>query len=233
MNKLSQLLWRKTSQLLLDLYRPVGAALPTTLPGFVVIHGGGFTGGTKSDVAIVQLCQAYARRGYVTVSIRYRLAGDNPTLEPGPASGSTAQERSINAAAQDAAKAVRWMRTSAASLGIDPGRIAIGGGSAGAITSLYTGYQEAGTIGSNAGVSVILDLWGGMYGNESLVDANDPPVFIVHGTADTTVDVIHSQNLVSRLSSIGLDYRYYPIQGAGHGPWSAFFNGVVGGRLLK
>ncbi len=216
----------------LDLYRPVGPALPATLPGFVVIHGGGFVGGSKSDGAIVQLCQAYAKRGYVTASIRYRLVGDNPTLEPGPTPGTTAQLRSMNAAAQDAAKAVRWLRANAASFGVDPDRIAIGGGSAGAITALFTGYQEAGTIGPNARVSVILDLWGGMYGGESLIDADDPPVFIVHGTADLTVAFTESQNLVARLNSIGLDYRYFPIQDAGHSAWQPFFNNLVGGKTI-
>ena len=40
----------------LDVYQPTGAGLPAKLPGFVVIHGGGFTSGTKSAPTIVQLC---------------------------------------------------------------------------------------------------------------------------------------------------------------------------------
>ncbi len=216
----------------LDVYQPTGAGLPAKLPGFVVIHGGGFIGGSKTSVTIVQLCQAYAKRGYVTVSINYRLAGDDPTLESGPAPGTTAVQRSMNAAAQDAAKALRWLRANAASFNLDPGRIAIGGSSAGAITSLFSAYQEADTIGPNAEVSVVLDLWGGMYGAESLVDVGDPPVFIVHGTADPTVPVELSEDLVSQLQASAVDYRYFPIEDAGHGPWSRFFNDQVGGKTI-
>ena len=216
----------------LDVYQPVGAGLPAKLPGFVVIHGGGFIGGSKTAVTIVQLCEAYAQRGYVTVSINYRLAGDDPTLEPGPTAGTTAVQRSMNAAAQDAAKALRWLRSNATSYNLDPDRIAIGGSSAGAITSLFSAYQEDRTIGQEAEASVVLDLWGGMYGAESLVDADDPPVFIVHGTADPTVLVEQSENLVSQLETVGVDYRYFPIEGAGHGPWLRFFNDLVGGRTI-
>ncbi len=218
--------------LLLDLYQPNGAGLPKSLPGFVVIHGGGFTGGSKTQDSIVQLCQAYARRGYVVVSIDYRLTGDSPTLEPGPTAGQTPRARAINAAAQDGAKAVRWLRTNAASLSLDPNRIAIGGGSAGAIAALFTAYQEADTLGLDANVSVILDLWGGMNGAESLVDADDPPVFIVHGTEDPTVPVMQSENLVSRLDLIGLNYLYFPIEDAGHGAWNPFFNNLIEGKTI-
>ncbi|MGB1128400.1 MAG: alpha/beta hydrolase [Haloferula sp.] len=216
----------------LDVYQPAGVGLPASLPGFVVIHGGGFTAGSKTAVTIVQLCEAYARRGYVTVSINYRLVGDDPTFEPGPTPGTTAVQRSMNAAAQDAAKALRWLRSNAASYKLDPDRIAIGGSSAGAITSLFSAYQEADTIGTDADVSAILDLWGGMYGAESLVDADDPPVFIVHGTADQTVPVELSEDLVSQLQARGVDYRYYPLEGVGHGPWFRFFNTLVEGKTL-
>lgn len=218
--------------LMLDIYRPTGAGLPASLPGLVYIHGGGFTRGSRSGFDALLFCPAFARRGYVTVSISYRLAGDDPTLEPGPSAGLTDVERSINAAAQDAAKAIRWLRANAAAYGIDPDRLAIAGSSAGAITSLFTGYQEAATIGGGAGVSAIVDLWGGMYGGEALVDSDDPPVFIVHGTRDLTVPVSLSEALVSRLNTVGVDYQYYPIEGAGHGPWSDYFNGVVNGKTI-
>lgn len=68
--------------------------------------------------------------------------------------------------------------------------------------------------------SPILDT---MFGNESLVDANDPPVFIVHGTADPTVPTINSYNLMNRCTAVGLLYEFHPIQGAAHGPWSNFW----------
>jgi acetyl esterase/lipase len=221
-----------TMDLTLDLYRPTGAGVPALLPGLIVIHGGGFTSGDKADTNLVRLGQTYAARGYVVASINYRLTGDNPSAEPGAWNNFTQQWRAMNAAVQDAAKAVRWLRDHAATYNIDPTRIAIEGGSAGAITALFEGYEEVDIVGTNAQVGAIVDLWGALYGNESLVDANDPPVFIVHGTEDTTVPYTNSLALTNRCGAVGLPYEFYPIQGAAHGPWSNFWGDVVNGKTI-
>jgi len=222
-----------TMDLKLDLCRPTGTGLPALLPGLIVIHGGGFTSGDKSDFNQVKWCQTYAARGYVVVSINYRLTGDNPSAETGAGDNAILQGRAMNAAVQDAAKAMRWLRANAAAYHIDPTRIAIEGSSAGAITALFEGYQETDVVGTNAQVRAIVDLWGAMYGNESLVDANAPPVFIVHGTLDSTVPTVHSYNLKNRCDVVGLPYEFYPIEGAGHGPWSNFWNDVVNGKTIE
>lgn len=49
--------------LLMDLYQPIGAGLPTQLPGIVLIHGGGFTTGSKAGMS--SLASDFASRGYV------------------------------------------------------------------------------------------------------------------------------------------------------------------------
>ena len=221
-----------TMDLALDLYRPTGAGLPALLPGLIVIHGGGFTSGDKAEYNQVKFGRTYAARGYVVASINYRLEGDNPSAEPGVWNNIILEWRTMNAAVQDAAKAVRWMQANAAAYNIDPMRIAIEGGSAGAITALFEGYEEADIVGTNAQVGAIVDLWGALYGNESLVDANDPPVFIVHGTEDTTVPTTNSYALTNRCGVVGLPYEFYPIQGAGHGPWSNFWGDVVNGKTI-
>lgn len=205
--------------LTLDLYEPSGAGVPTPRPGLVIIHGGSFTSGTKNSPDVVGVANGYAARGYVVVSINYRLQGDDP-----PTPGATPLNRAVYAAIQDAATAVGWMRTNAATYRIDPTRIAIGGSSAGSIAALFEGYEELDPIVS---VRVILDLWGGLYGMESLIDADDPPVFIVHGTNDTTVPFQLSNDLVARAQAVGLPYEFYPISGAGHGvPLSTVVDGI-------
>ena len=222
-----------TISLLLDIYQPTGTNLPAKLPALIVIHGGGFINNDKTEQSAVEFCQKYASRGYVTASINYRLMGDNHSAEPGTyANVNNTYYRTMNAAAQDAAKAVRWLRVNAAAYHVDQDRIAIQGASAGGVTSLLEGYQESGTIGASAHVRAVVDLWGGMYGAESLVDADDPPVFIVHGTADTTVSIQQSYDLVDRCGAIGLTHEFYPIQDAGHGCWSAFWNNVVDGKKI-
>ena len=218
--------------LCLDLYEPTGTNLPEKRPVMVFIHGGAFIAGTKGAITIRNLCESFTRRGYVCASIQYRLIGDDPTYEPGPAPNLRAVYRSINAASQDAAKAIRWLRQNAATYHIDPTRIGIGGSSAGAVTSLYTASQEAATIGPSADVGVVIDLWGAMYGGESLVDKGDPAIFIVHGTEDSTVAYSETETLVAHLDKISHPYQLYPIAGAGHGPWSQFNNDVVNGKTI-
>jgi acetyl esterase/lipase len=101
----------------LDLYLPA-QALPAqakagSVPGIVFVHGGGWRTGVRANFAPMAI--RMAERGYAAATISYRLSPE--ALYP--------------AAVQDARAAVRWMRSHAAEYGIDPGRIAIGGGSAG------------------------------------------------------------------------------------------------------
>jgi len=96
----------------LDLYLPA-AAKAVPVPGIVLVHGGGWRAGVRGNFAPMAI--RMAQRGYAAATISYRLSPE--ALYP--------------AAVQDARAAVRWMRTHAAEYGIDPSRIAIGGGSAG------------------------------------------------------------------------------------------------------
>lgn len=98
-------------ELQLDLYRPKerGKALPAIL----CIHGGGWFKGDRS--AMTNLAMALAARGFVTVSISYRLSG----------------EAKFPAAIEDAKAAVRWLRANAEIHGIDPAKIGVTGLSAG------------------------------------------------------------------------------------------------------
>jgi len=62
-----------TSQsLAMDLYLPVETN-PAPRPVMMFFHGGSFVGGTRNDAVMTQLCQEFARRGYVTATASYRL----------------------------------------------------------------------------------------------------------------------------------------------------------------
>jgi acetyl esterase/lipase len=84
------------------------------LPAVIYIHGGGFRGGRKE--AGREFILAFAEGGYLAVSIDYRLSGQAP----------------FPAAVHDAKAAVRFLRSHAEELGIDPERIGVWGHSAGA-----------------------------------------------------------------------------------------------------
>ena len=148
-----------TLNLELDLYQPTdigGGALPALSPGIVLIHGGSFIGGDKADLAF--LAQTFATYGYTVSSINYRMLGDVVPPTSGPADFLVfppppfatvpvpTGTYTINAAVEDATKAMAWMRDNAGVYNIDASRVAIGGGSAGAITALLQAYKSAPTI---------------------------------------------------------------------------------------
>ena len=87
---------------------------PEALPMLLYLHGGGFTVGSSEDTAYITSRLAQ-EAGVVVVSVNYRLAPEWP----------------YPAALQDCLAALRWMRTHGATIGGDPGRIAVGGDSAG------------------------------------------------------------------------------------------------------
>ena len=98
------------------IYVPLSGASPRPL--LVWFHGGGFTVG---DIETADpTCRSLANRsGAVVVSVDYRLAPEHGCLD----------------AVHDAYAATQWAIRNAASLGCDPGRVAIGGDSAGATLS--------------------------------------------------------------------------------------------------
>jgi acetyl esterase/lipase len=110
-------------ELQLDLYLP---AQPKTAPapGIVFVHGGGWRSGVRANFAPMAI--RLAERGYAAATISYRLSPE--ALYP--------------AAIHDAKAAVRWMRANAARYGIDPERIAIGGGSAGGQIASLAGVTD-------------------------------------------------------------------------------------------
>ena len=61
-----------TTSLTMDVYQPTGD-IETKRPLIIWAHGGSFIGGSKTDADVVALSQAFTKKGYVCVSINYRL----------------------------------------------------------------------------------------------------------------------------------------------------------------
>ena len=96
------------------LYRPKGVPASTPLPALVFFHGGGWVIGDLETHDV--LCrQLTAGAGISVVNVDYRLA----------------PEHKFPAAIDDAWAATRWVAAQAPALGIDAGRLAVGGDSAG------------------------------------------------------------------------------------------------------
>jgi acetyl esterase/lipase len=201
--------------LTLDMFQPtnIGVPVPAVTPGIILIHGGSFVDGDKSDLDY--LAQIYATHGYTAVSIDYRLIGNNPPLTAGPANFANfgPATNAVNVAVQDAQTAMGWMRGNAAAYGIDAGRVAIGGFSAGAITALMEAYNSP---PATYAPTAVLDFSGGMYGSESTIHAGAPPAFVFHGTADPTVPYVNATNLVNQLNAVGVYNFFQPWVGGDH-----------------
>ncbi|MEO1627231.1 MAG: T9SS type A sorting domain-containing protein [Bacteroidota bacterium] len=116
----------------MDVYFPKFNADPLDRRPFVLlIHGGGFKGGTKE--AMTNYCLQFAKRGFVAATISYRLGWDQNDRGD--------QIYASYRAQQDANAALRFIARFANRARIDTDWLFIGGSSAGSVTSLNTIYM--------------------------------------------------------------------------------------------
>lgn len=217
------LVYCKEGGLVLDLYEPAGDTAPMR-PAIVWIHGGGFYKGAKTDPNMVTLAERFAKRGYVTASINYRLASKEEVDSTLPTFSKTAFAQAVTNATQDARAAVRWLCENAGRFRIDKEQIAIGGGSAGAFTALHVAYTRAGQPDNrrpdeSSKVSAVIDIWGGLP-NINEMKAGGPPLLIIHGTQDKLVSFSFAEKLVARAKEVGVTCELHPLEGKGHAAWT-------------
>ncbi|MCB1030217.1 MAG: alpha/beta hydrolase [Acidimicrobiales bacterium] len=208
-----------------DIYQPSGDKLAKR-PVIVWIHGGGFKDGDRSSMGSV--AAQWARRGYVTLSISYRLDPGNRCMEVQYGSISNPSEeaterarcfRAITAARNDALASVAWVRKHAARLRVDTSRIAVGGSSAGAISAVNVGQQanaNGGAVPAQHKVGAVLAMSGCQYDLDR-VDARDAPLAMVASGHDGAVFYSCSVATVNKAKSFGTATmsHYYPNE-SGH-----------------
>jgi len=221
---------RDAQDLRADIYSPAGQG---PFPAVLVVHGGSWRRGNKRLMASV--AERLARRGYVAVSIDYRLA---------PAYRFPTQ-------LYDCQDAARWMRANASTLHIDPHRLGGFGYSAGAhLVALLattdaasgwddTNYTTAEDTRLQAAVlgaapidlrrfkanRIFRNFLGGnaselpeLYAAASpitFVTPDDPPMFVYQGASDWLVDPSQSRLMVDALDRAGVPVQYYETTG-GH-----------------
>ena len=220
----------------LNLAAPSGTG---PFPAVVCIHGGGFSKGKRD--AYNELCLDLAQRGYVALTVSYRLAPAFP----------------FPAAVQDCKAAVRWLRAHAAQYNVDPDRIGVTGSSAGGhlaqflgVTAEVRNFDGEGYLEQSSAVNCVVNLFGPSdftRSHEKSVDAaevlplffkgvlgqkrreyiigsplywvtpNAAPTLCIHGTADRHVPLEQTEWLVDRLKASAVEAELLKIEGAGHG----------------
>ncbi len=192
-------------ELYLDIFQPVGdeaEARPVVLLAF----GGSFVGGERE--ALHFLCNAYAKKGFVAVTIDYRLYDGDLFPLPTPENMQDVVVKSIG----DMKAAIRFLKEDAATdneYRIDPDLIFVGGVSAGGITAMHTAVLDStdvipenlrliveenggfeGNSSSNyeysSDVAGVINFSGGL-NDASWIDAEDPPFVSIHDEFDGTV----------------------------------------------
>jgi len=197
-------------------------------PVVVFYFGGGWQNGTTSQFE--PQAAYFASRGLVTARADYRVK--------------SRQGVSPKECVEDAKSAIRWIRSNAKELGIDPDRIVAAGGSAGghiaACTSLTPGLEAAGedhAISSKPNVLVLYNPVLRFSGEERLMSriGNDetlgelisptrqlssetPPTLLLYGTADPLLS--QGKEYVDRAEPLRVKVELFTAEGEKHG----FFN---------
>lgn len=221
-----------------NLARPRDGVGP--FPAVVCIHGGGFRAGHRD--AYNALCLKLAERGYVAITVSYRLA---PKYQ-------------FPAAVHDVKAAVRWLRANAQKYHVDPNRIGTTGGSAGghlaqflAVTAGVPEFEGTGghpdqssavrcvvnvygpsdftqSYGKSVDAAEVLPLFlGGNVEQERRrhilasplywVTPRAAPTLCIHGTEDKYVAHEQAVWLIDRLKAAEVPAELLTLPGAGHG----------------
>ncbi len=207
----------KNQPLYLDLYQPSGDT-STRRPAIIWIHGGGFSSGTKNvyNVGGHELGPIYAKHGYVSIAIDYRLA--DHTVKPNDPTGYAI----VTMAKHDALAAVRWVRAHATEYRINPNAIIVAGHSSGAVIALYAAYDTAnvGTSGTpdvSSNVQAAVSISGAMHPDHiSTIQTGDPSSIMLHGENDKTVPYAFAQAVDTRLTNQQIPHTFYHYANVSH-----------------
>jgi len=237
----------------MDIYQPTGDTY-TNRPVILLAHGGSFIGGSRrldagsnTDPAVDTLCLHFVKRGYVTVSIDYRLATSPLQMVTSAASAADVVAKAIS----DGKSAIRYLVQHRTTYGIDTNNIFVGGNSAGAVMFMHIGYLDSvgectplmytalmnnGGFEGNSGNTQsypttkpkgIINFAGGL-ASVGLVSTGNIPSVNCQGDADATVPYTCAKalsgNCPDTLCGLGSLKPQYVLKGINH--WDTVFVGA-------
>ncbi len=223
-------------QLYVDIFLPVGDTL-TKRPLIIFAHSGGFLTGNRKVDNMYALCDTFARMGYVTATMSYRL-GYNPL-------DASSAERAVYRGIQDGKAAVRFFKEFASTYGIDTNYIIMAGASAGGFIALHCAYVDkeserpassylwpdlgcldcsGNTYNHSSRIFAAVNMWGALGDTLFIESPQDPPAILFHSYHDQTVPYGYdhpfglstlprtygSGPTAERLAHVGVPYELHP-----------------------
>lgn len=220
-------------KLALHIFNPLDHKASDKRPAIVFFFGGGWNGGTPKQ--FYPQSEYLASRGMVAICADYRVKSRHKT---------TPRE-----CVKDGKSALRWIRAHCKELGIDPSKLAAGGGSAGghvaAATATTDGFNEEGEDLSVSCLPNALVLYNPVFDNGPTgfgydrvkeywqqisplhnIDSATPPTIVFLGTKDKLIPVATAENYQSRMREVDArcELRLY------HGQEHGFFNQSKGAK---
>ncbi len=212
-------------ELKLYITRPADAPSAAPRPAIVFFHGGGWTGGAPTQFD--EQSRYFASRGLVCIQVQYRLLEAKSANPP-------------DVCIHDARSALRWVRTHAGELGIDPARIAAAGGSAGGHLAAHAGLVDGvddpaddRKISAKPAALIlfnpVLDNGPGGWGTARVgarfpelspahnVSRDDPPAVVFLGTKDNLIPVATLERFRAAMRQAGVRCDLHLYEGEGHG----------------
>ena len=213
----------------MDAHIPQG---PGPFAAVILVHGGGWSGGSKQAAFIKPLFPVLDGSGLAWFSIDYRLS----------------PKYRHPAAAEDVEQAIRYVKTHAGEFRVDPNRLALMGESAGGHLAGLVGLHHK----PDTGVAAVVPFYGAFdleallvakgevsrgYTNflgvsdlseksravlreasaATYVKPGAPPFLLIHGTKDEAVPYDQSVRFAAQLKAAGVPCDFYTVQNGIHG----------------
>lgn len=229
---------RDTCDLYLDIYNPAEGSQThfegIRKPTIIYIFGGGFRNGDKRDKYLDPFYKRIVNEGYTLVAINYRLGLKDPGKVGMNDKFIKKMDNAIGVAVEDLFSATNWLIENGRKYGIDPDRLVVAGGSAGAITALQAeweicnGAQRAQLLPGDFNYAGVVSYAGAIFSKEGDVKfAKEPcPILMFHGVEDKIVKYdqiwmfkirLEGSNQIARtLQREGYNYRIYRYLDRGH-----------------